>query len=144
MAIASAVCNSFKTEILTGTHNFTASTGDTFKIALYYSNRTTLDKSTTAYDATNEVAANGNYAAGGGTLVSVTPALSTDTACCNFNALTFQNSTITARCALIYNNSKSNKAVATYDFGSDKSSTAGNFTITFPTADAANAILRIA
>jgi hypothetical protein len=143
MAITQAVCNSFKVQILTATHNFTASTGDTFNLALYTSSAS-LDKTTTVYSATNEVGNSGSYSAGGGALVSSTPVLSTDTAVCNFSTLTFTSATITARGALIYNTSKSNKAVMVLDFGSDKTSTAGNFTITFPTADASNAILRLA
>ena len=143
MAITQAVANSFKTEILTGTHNFTVTTGHTFKLALYTSSAT-LDKATTAYSATNEVANSGTYSAGGGTLTSATPVLSTDTAVCDFGDISFTTATITARGALIYNSSVSNKAVVVLDFGADKTSTAGTFTITFPTADASNAILRIA
>ncbi len=143
MAITQAICNSFKTEILTGTHNFTASTGDTFKIALYTSSAT-MDKTTTAYSATNEVGNSGTYAAGGGSLTSSTPVLSTDTAVCDFADISFTTATITARGALIYNSSKTNKAVVVLDFGADKTSTAGTFTITFPTPDASNAIVRIA
>lgn len=142
MAITQAVCNSFKTEILRGVHDFTASTGDTFKIALY-SSSATLDASTTAYSATNEVSGTG-YSAGGATLTSVTPALSSSTAVCDFSDVTWSTATITARGALIYNSSESNKAVAVYDFGSDKSSTAADFTLVFPAADASNAVLRIA
>jgi hypothetical protein len=142
-AITAAVCNSFKTELLTAVHNFTASTGHTFKLALYTSSAT-LDKTTTAYSATNEVGNSGTYSAGGASLTSVTPALSTDTACCDFNDVSFTSATITARGALLYNSSASNKAVAVYDFGADKTSTAGTFSITFPTADASNAILRLA
>jgi hypothetical protein len=143
MAITQAVCNSFKTEILTGTHDFTASTGDTFKLALYTSTAT-LNKSTTAYSATNEVGDSGTYSAGGASLTSSTPTLSTDTAVCDFADVSFTSATITARGALIYNSSVSNKAVCVLDFGSDKTSTAGTFSIVFPTADADNAILRIA
>ena len=144
MAITQAVCDSFKTEVLTATHNFTASTGDTFKLALYTS-AATLNKSTTAYSATNEVGASGSYSAGGGTLTSVTPVLSTDTAVCDFNPdMAFTSATITARGALIYNSSKSNKAVLVLDFGSDQTSTAGTFTIVFPTAAAGTAILGLA
>jgi hypothetical protein len=136
------ICNSFKQELLVGTHNFTASTGDTFKLALYTSSAT-LNGSTTVYSATNE-ASGTNYTAGGASLTSATPVLSGSTAICDFNDLTFSSVTITARGALIYNSSKSNKAVAVLDFGSDKTSSAGNFTIVFPTADASNAIIRIA
>jgi hypothetical protein len=143
VALTQAICNSFKTEILKAIHDFTASTGDTFKLALYTSSAS-LDKTTTAYSATNEVGASGSYSAGGGSLTSVTPALSTDTAVCDFSDLAFTSATITARGALIYNSSKSNKAVAVLDFGADKTSTAGTFTIVFPTPDASNAIIRLA
>ena len=144
MAITQAVCDSFKTDILVGTHNFTASTGDTFKLALYTSSAS-LDKTTTAYSSTNEVPASGSYSAGGGALTSVTPVLSGDTAICDFNPdLSFTNATITARGALIYNSSKSNKAVCVLNFGSDQTSTAGTFTIVFPTPAAGTAILGLA
>lgn len=136
------ICNSFKQELLVATHNFTASTGDTFKLALYTS-AATLTASTTAYSATNEASGTG-YTAGGSALTSVTPVLSSSTAICDFNDLTFSSVTITARGALIYNSSKSNKAVCVLDFGSDKSASVGNFTIVFPTPDASNAIIRIA
>ena len=142
MAITQAVANSFKTEVLTAVHNFTAATGDTFKIALFTSSAT-LSKSTTAYSATNEVSGTG-YSSGGNTLTSVTPALSTDTACCDFSDSSWTTATITARGALIYNSSQSDKAVVVLDFGGDKTSTAGTFTIQFPAADASNAILRLA
>lgn len=142
MAITQAMATSFKQEILVGTHNFTNSTGHAFKIALYTS-AATLGASTTAYSATNEVSGTG-YSAGGNTLVNVTPTTSGTTAFCDFNDTTWSTATITARGALIYNSSQSNKAVAVLDFGSDKTSTAGDFTIIFPTADASNAIIRIA
>ena len=141
MAIVQAMCNSFKQEILTATHNFSAGTHN-FKLALYTSSAT-LGASTTAYSVTNEVAGTG-YAAGGGALTSVTPVLDGSTAVCDFNDLTFGSSTITANGALIYNTSASNKAVCVLAFGTDKSSTAGDFTIQFPPADASNAIIRIA
>lgn len=143
MAITQAMCTSFKTELLTGTHNFTASTGDSFKLALYTSSAT-LGASTTAYTTTNEVAASGSYAAGGGTLTNVTPTSSGTTAFTDFADLSFTTATITARGALIYNDTDSDKAVCVLDFGADKTSTAGTFTIQFPTADASNAIIRIA
>ena len=136
------ICNSFKQELLVATHNFTASTGDTFKLALYTS-AATLTASTTVYSATNETSGT-NYTAGGAALTSITPVLSGSTAVCDFNDLTFSSVSITARGALIYNSSKTNKAVAVLDFGSDKTASAGNFTIVFPTADASNAIIRIA
>jgi hypothetical protein len=143
MAITQAVANSFKTDILIGTHNFTASTGDTFKLALYTS-AASLDKTTTVYSATNEVGNSGTYTAGGGALTSSTPVLSGDTAVCDFVDLSFTSATITARGALIYNSSKSNKAVCVLNFGSDQTSTAGTFTIVFPAAAAGTAILGLA
>jgi hypothetical protein len=136
------ICNSFKQELLVATHNFTASTGDTFKLALYTSSAS-LTASTTVYSATNETSGT-NYTAGGAALTNITPVLSSSTAVCDFNDLTFSSVSITARGALIYNSSKTNKAVAVLDFGSDKTASAGNFTIVFPTADASNAIIRIA
>ena len=142
MAISQAMCTSFKVELMTATHNFTASTGDVFKIALYTSSAT-LGASTTAYTTANEVVGTG-YTAGGNTLSNVTPTSSGTTAFTDFAATTWTTATITARGALIYNSSKSNKAVCVLDFGSDKTSTAGNFTIVMPTADASNAIIRIA
>ena len=143
MAITQAVCTSFKQELLQGTHNFTATTGDTFKIALYTSSAS-LDATTTAFSTTNEVSNSGTYTSGGGTLTSVTPTTSGTTAICDFADVSFTSATITARGALIYNSTDSNKAVAVLDFGGDKTSTSGTFTIQFPTADASNAILRLA
>ena len=142
MAITQAVANSFKTQVLTATHNFPATTGNTFKIALY-TNSATLSKSTTAYTTSNEVSGTG-YTAAGNTLTSVTPALSSDTAVCDFADTSWTSATITARGALIYNDTQSDKAVVVLDFGGDKTSTAGTFTIQFPAADASNAILRLA
>lgn len=142
MAISQALCTSFKVELMTGTHNFTTSTGNTFKLALYTS-AATLGATTTAYSATNE-ATGTNYTAGGANLTNVTPTSSGTTAFTDFADLTFSNVTITANGALIYNSSASNKAVCVLAFGSDKTATAGNFTIVFPTADASNAIIRIA
>jgi len=142
MAISQAMCTSFKQELLTGTHDFTNSTGDTFKIALFTSSAT-LGAATTAYSVTNEVSGTG-YTAGGNTLTNVTPTTSGTTACTDFAATTWSTATITARGALIYNSTDSDKAVVVLDFGSDKTSTAGDFTIQFPTADASNAIIRIA
>jgi VCBS repeat-containing protein len=136
------MCTSFKVELLQGVHNFTNSTGDTFKLALYTSSAT-LDATTTAYSSSNEVANSGTYSAGGGTLTNVTPTSTGTTAFTDFSDLSFTSATITARGALIYNSSDSNKAVAVLDFGSDKTSTDGTFTIQFPTADASNAIIRI-
>jgi len=142
MAITQAMCTSFKVELLTGTHDFTNSTGDTFKLALYTSSAS-LDASTTAYTVTNESSGLG-YTAGGGTLTNVTPTSSGTTAFTDFADLTFSSATITARGCLIYNDTDSDKAVAVLDFGGDKTSTNGDFTIQFPTADASNAIIRIA
>lgn len=143
MALTQALCTSFKVELLQGVHNFTASTGDVFKLALYTSSAT-LDATTTAYSSTNEVPNSGTYSAGGGVLTNITPTSSGTTAFTDFNDLSFTSATITARGALIYNSTDADRAVAVLDFGSDKSSTSGTFTIQFPTADASNAILRIA
>jgi len=143
MAISQAMCTSFKVELLTATHDFTNSTGDTFKIALYTSSAT-LGAGTTAYTTSNEVASTGNYSAGGNTLTNVTPTSSGTTAFTDFADTTWSSATITANGALIYNSSKSDKAVAVLAFGGDKTSTNGDFTIVFPTADATNAIIRIA
>ena len=142
MAISTAMCTSFKQEILVGTHNFTATSGNTFKLALYTSSAS-LGASTTAYSTSNEVSGTG-YTAAGAALTSVTPTTSGTTAFCDFSDLTFSSSTITANGALIYNDTQSDKAVCTLAFGGDKTSTAGDFTIQFPTADASNAIIRIA
>jgi hypothetical protein len=141
------MCTSFKQELLVGSHNFTASTGDTFKLAMY-TNSASFDASTTDYTATNEISGTG-YSAGGGTLTNVTPTTSGTTALTDFADLTFSSSTITARGALIYNTTTgggtgTTDTVVVLDFGSDKSSSAGDFTIVFPTADASNAIIRIA
>jgi len=142
MAITQAVCTSFKQELLTATHDFTNATGDTFKIALYTSSAT-LGASTTAFTVTNEVSGTG-YTTGGNTLTNVTPTSSGTTAFTDFADTTWSSATITARGALIYNSTDSNKSVVVLDFGSDQTSTAGDFTIQFPAADASNAIIRIA
>jgi hypothetical protein len=143
MAISNAVANSFKQELLVGTHNFTASSGNTFKLALYTSSAT-LGASTTVYVTTGQVTGT-NYTAGGANLTSVTPVLASSTAVCDFTELTFGTATISnARGCLIYNSSASNKAVCSLDFGSDKSSTAGNFTVVFPSPTATGAIIRLA
>ena len=145
MAVAQAICTSFKQELLVATHNFTISTGHVFKIALYTS-ASNIGAATTAYGggtATNETTGT-NYTAGGNTLTNVTPTTSGTTALTDFSPdTTWATSTITARGALIYNSSASNKAVVSLDFGADKSSSAGDFTIVFPAADASNAIIRI-
>jgi len=125
-------------------HNFTASTGDTFKLALY-DNSASFTAATTAYTATNEVANSGSYAAGGGTLTNVTPTSSGTTAFTDFADLSFTSATITAYGALIYNDTAAgDPSVVVLDFGGAKTSTAGTFTIIFPAADATNAIIRIA
>ena len=142
------MCTSFKQQILQAQHNFTNSSGHTFKIALY-DNSASFNAATTDYTATNEVGASGSYAAGGGTLTNVTPTTSSTTAFTDFADITFTTATITARGALIYNTttaggSGTTDTVVVLDFGSDKSSTAGDFQIVFPAADASNAIIRIA
>ena len=145
MAITSAVCTSFKVELLKGVHNFTATTGNTFKIALYTSSAT-LGASTTAYSTSNEITNSSGtaYTAGGATLTSVTPTTDGTTAICDFSDVSYTSASFTANGALIYNDSQSDKAVAVIAFGSDKTVTSGTFTIQFPTADASNAIIRIA
>lgn len=157
MAITQAMTTSFKAELMLAVHDFRVTGGDTFKLALYTSSAT-IDANTTAYTATNEVTGT-NYTAGGGTLVNLgvvtsNNTTSTGTGYTDFSDLTFANATITARGALIYNTTPSansnanttltNAAVAALDFGSDKTSTAGDFTIIFPTASNTTAIIRIA
>ena len=144
MAITQALCTSFKVQILGGDFDFSTGTAQTFKIALYTS-AATLSAATTAYSATNEVSGTG-YSAGGNTLtINTTPTSSGTTAYLDFADTTWTTATITARGALVYlANGSTNPAVAVLDFGADKTSTAGDFTIQFPTADASNAILRIA
>ena len=142
MAISQAVCTSFKQELLQGVHDFTASTGDTFKIALFDS-AATLGATTTAYSTSDEVVGVG-YTAGGNTLTSVTPTTSGTTAIVDFADTTWSAATITARGALIYNSSESDKAVLVLDFGGDKTSTNGDFQIVFPAATASDAVIRLA
>ena len=156
MAITQALCTSFKQEILQGIHNFTngsgggtttsTGTGNTFKIALFTSSAS-LGASTTAYADSNQASGTG-YSAGGNTLTNVTPTTSSTTALTDFADTTWSSSTITARGALIYNSSttagSANRAVAVLDFGTDKTTSSWDFTITFPTADASSAIIRIA
>ena len=138
------MATSFKQEILQGVHNFTSGTGDTFKLALY-TNSASFTAATTAYTASNEVGDSGSYSAGGGALTNVTPTTSGTTAFTDFADLTFTSATITARGALIYNDTAAgDPAVVVLDFGTDKTSTAGDFQIVFPTADASNAIIRVA
>ena len=156
MAITQAISTSFKQELLQGIHNFTSGSGggtttttgsgNTFKTALYTSSAT-MSASTTAYSSTNEISGTG-YTAAGAALTNVNPTTSSTTALTDFADLTWSSSTITARGALIYNSStaagSANRAVLVLDFGADKTSTSGDFTIQFPTADASNAIIRIA
>jgi len=156
MAITQAVATSFKSELLQGIHNFhngsgggtttTTGTGNTFKIALYTSSAT-LAASTTAYATTNETSGT-NYTAGGNTLTNVDPSASGTTALTDFADTTWSSATVTANGALIYNSSttagSANRAVVVLAFGGDKTSTAGDFTVSFPAADASNAIIRIA
>jgi len=142
------MCTSFKQQLLQAQHDFTASTGHTFKLALY-DNNASFTAATTDYTVTDEVGNSGSYSAGGGTLTNVTPTSSGTTAFTDFADLTFTSATITARGALIYNTttgggSGTTDTVVVLDFGSDKTSTAGDFQIVFPTADASNAIIRIA
>ena len=154
MAIAQAMCNAFKKELMLGTHNF-ATNGNAFKLALYAeggggksSTTATLGHGTTAFTTTGEIANSGSYTSGGGTLTKVAPSVasstSSATAFTDFTDLSFTTATITAMGALIYNDTNSDKAVCVLDFTSNKTSTAGTFTIQFPTADASNAIIRIA
>ena len=145
MAITQSLCTSFKVELLQGLHDFTASTGDTFYVALYTSSAT-LGASTTAYTATGE-ASGTNYTAGGKAVTgNTTPTSSGTTAYTtpSGSTLTWAASTITARGCMLYNQTTSNRAVCILDFGSDKSSSAGNFTINWPTNDVTNALIRIA
>ena len=147
MAITQAMCTSFKQELLEAGHNFKNSGGHTFKLAMY-TNSASFNAATTAYTTSNEVSGSG-YSAGGGTLTRVDPSLSGTTALPAFSDLTFTSATVTARGALIYNTttgggSGTTDTVVVLDFGSDKTSTAGDFTIQFPAADASNAIIRIA
>lgn len=139
MAISQAMCSSFKQQILLGEHDLDT---DVIKIALYTSSAT-LDASTTVYSTTNEVVGTG-YTAGGNTLSGATVSLTGTTAFADFSDTSWTTATITARGALIYNSSKANKAIAVLDFGADKTSTAGTFTVQFPANDASNAIVRIA
>jgi len=161
MTIESAICNSFKQEILVGTHNYTNGT-NTFKLALFSSDSASLSKATTVYTApasanavptdtlevsqsqTDGGASNTGYTAGGNSLTSTTPVLSGDTACCKFADTSFTSATFTARGCLIYNSSAANKAVCVVNFGADKTVTSGTFTVQFPAQTAGNAIVQIA
>ena len=150
MAISSAICTSFKQEILVGTHNLTASSGDTFKIALFTSSAS-LGAGTTAYSTSNEISntSGSAYSAGGATLTSVTPTTDGTTAVCDFADVSFTSASFTANGAMIYNTttnggSGTTDAVAIIAFGGDKTASNGTFKIEFPTADASNAIIRLA
>ena len=145
MPISSAVCNSFKQEILVGTHNFTASSGNAFKLAMYTSSAS-LGASTTAYSSSNEIsnASGSAYDAGGKALTSVTPVLDGSTAVCDFADISFTSASFTANGCLIYNDTQSDKAVCVVAFGGDKTVSSGTFTIQFPAAAASTAIVRIA
>jgi hypothetical protein len=145
MSIASAVCNSFKQEILVGTHNFTASSGNAFKLALYTSSAS-LGAGTTAYASTNEISntSGSAYSAGGKTIVSVTPALDGTVAVCDFADISFTSASFTANGCLIYNDTQADKAVCVVAFGGDKTVSSGTFTIQFPAASSSAAIVRIA
>jgi hypothetical protein len=148
--ITQAMCTSFKQELLTATHNFTATTGNVFKIALFRATASlvgTYGAATTNYSdmtGNSDETSGTGYTAGGNTLTNVTPTTSGTTAFTDFADTTWTSASITASGALIYNSSQSNKAVAVLSFGGDKTSTAGDFTIIFPAADASNAIIRIA
>ena len=145
MAISSAICSSFKQELLQGKHSFESSGGHTFKIALFTSSAS-LGAATTDYSTSNEISntSGSAYSPGGATLTSVTPTTDGTTAICDFADVNFTSASFTANGALIYNDTQSDKAVAVIAFGGDKTVTSGTFTIQFPVADASNAIIRIA
>jgi hypothetical protein len=142
MAITQSMATSFKKELLEGKHNFLASGGNSFKLALYTSSAT-MGAATTAFTTTNQ-ASGTNYTSGGAALTNINPSTSGTTAFTDFADLTFGTATITARGCMIYNDTNADRNVAVFDFGGDKTSTAGSFTISFPTADASNAVIRIA
>tara|TARA_R110000782_G_scaffold86901_1_gene168353 strand:+ start:108 stop:536 length:429 start_codon:yes stop_codon:yes gene_type:complete len=142
MAITSTLTTSFKKELLEATHNFSASGGNSFKLALYTSSAT-MGAATTAYTTTDEVSGT-NYTAAGAALTNIAPTSAGTTGFTDFSDLTFGTATVTARGCMIYNDTNSDKSVATIDFGGDKTSTAGDFTIVFPAAAASTAIIRIA
>ena len=145
MAITTnAICNTFKKELLEATHNFKSPGGNTFKLAMY-TNSAALGKSTTSFTAGNQVTSpTGGYSSGGKALVNTGTSLATNTAITDFSDLSFTGVTITARGALIYNDTNGDKAVAVLDFGGDKTASAGTFTIQFPAFTTSAAILRIA
>ena len=145
MAISSAICNTFKTEILTAVHNFTASSGNTFNLALYTSSAS-MGAGTTAYSSSNEISntSGSAYSAKGKALTSVTPVLDGSTAVCDFADISWTSASFTANGCLIFNDTQADKAVCVVAFGGDKTVSSGTFTIQFPAADASNAIVRIA
>ena len=146
MTISSAICNSFKQEILVGTHNFTASSGNAFKIALYQSDAS-LGAGTTAYSTSEEITntSGSAYTAGGKVITSVTPALDGSTACCDFADVSFTSASFTANGCLIYNDTATgDPAVCAVAFGGDKTVSSGTFTVQFPAKAATTAIVRIA
>lgn len=147
MALSQAICTSFKVELMTATHNFTLTTGNAFNLALFRATASiagTFGAATTNYsDMGVDEASGTNYVAGGSVLTNVTPIASGTTAFTDFADLTFSTVTITTSGALIYNDTNSNRAVMVLSFGSDKTATAGNMTIQFPTADSSSAILRL-
>jgi len=146
MAITSAICNTFKTEILKAVHNFTATTGNSFKLALYTSSAT-LGAGTTAYSTSNEItnSSGSAYTAGGKVITSVTPALDSSTAVCDFADVSFTSASFTANGCLIYNDTATgDPAVCAVAFGGDKTVSSGTFTVQFPAAAATTAIVRIA
>jgi len=141
--MANTVMTSFKKELMEGTHDL-ATSGDTFKLALYTSSSSINSAATTIYTVSDEVANSGTYSAGGGTLAGQTVTTDGTTAICNFTDLEFTSATITARYALIYNSSESNAAVCVLDFSTDQTSTAGTFKIDFPASGASTSIIRVA
>ena len=151
MAIAQAMCTAFKSEVLKATHNFSASGGNSFKLALYAeggggksSTTATLGATTTVFTTTGEVASSGTYVTGGLALTNIDPTTGGTTGFTDFADKSFTTATITAMGAMIYNDTNGDKAVCVLDFGSNKTSTSGTFTITFPAAAASTAIIRIA
>ena len=137
-----AVANSFKQQLFLGGHNFTAASGNVFKLALYTS-AATLTSATTVYTSSSEIANTGQYSTGGGVLTNVSPLVSSGVAFIDFADISFTGVTLTAAGALIYNTSNSNAAVCVLDFGADKTATSGTFTIQFPADTTSAAILRI-
>jgi len=142
MAITQAMCTSFKVALLNGEMDFSSDTSQSFKIALYTSSAD-LSAATTAYSTTNEVSGTGYDAGGKALTIAANPASSGTTAFLDFSDVTWSSSSITARGALIYKSGGTDPSIAVLDFGEDKSSVSGTFTVTFPTADADNAIIRI-